>query len=382
MTSGQTSTPDWDLSSLEAFSKKTQAKERPSQETSTRRRVQIHRRIEIQAPQEVSSDDSTGEVRDSHVEVISRRVKFNPRIKWVHSPSKQNHPVVRYNPNANLTEIEAGHTGYCSTCNGQAENKPVSDLSSLSQKVKKRAAAGMCTPQGYVRGINHEDLRGRMDQVIADYSARAQGAIRRGFLALVPPKTSARYWKLRELTNNFTDFESVPPYTLKELLRKNDHDCYKFVKAALSNDYSVLGGRYNRIRWVGDDYIQRANVELVQKNCGSDRGDLTDRHWLSDQAHIGAATAGPELKKQGFINLMDEKWGVSGRYKTEMSAPEGAVLVYQCARRGVPIPASDCYGDIAIRSANGFIRGSFTPNSITFSGKFVLKGIYIKPGGA
>lgn len=273
--------------------------------------------------------------------------------------------------------LEAGTELTCAECRRNRDQ--IVDIEELSQQTHQTVSKPMCEARGYEESNRRAPVKGRLREVLADYSERAQGAIRRAFLALVPPKGTQAYEKIKSATRNFQDFNSVDPILLKSLLRKSNRDCYKFVKAALSNDYSVLSN-YNHRR---SDYRRspqrRANVELVGAYCGKESGDLTEKHWLNTA--VGAGTAGPHLEERGFINLMDNRWGVSQHFRTEASAPEGAVLVYKCASRGRILPSSSCYGDIAIKSKTGYLRDFFTPYSITTSGRRVLVGIYIKPGG-
>ncbi len=269
--------------------------------------------------------------------------------------------------------LEATGGEVCWRCQQHSE---LEELTHIGRRTHERASRYQCEARGNDRPSSRRYLRESMQEIIDDYSERAQGAIRRGFLSLVPPETSQDYDRLRSLTNNFQDFDSVDPIALIKLMRRPATDCYKFVKAALSNDYSRLK-YYNQTRW-GNGRLA-ANTKLVSRFCGGQTGDLTDEYWLN--APVGAGTAGPQLEKRGFINLMDSKYGVSGQYRSEQTAPEGAVLVYKCANHGQILPASKCYGDIAIKTKTGYLRDFFTPYELTRKRTRVLVGIYIKPGG-
>ncbi|MEY4615990.1 MAG: hypothetical protein RJB66_950 [Pseudomonadota bacterium] len=352
--------PQWDLSLLPSAEQK-------------KRVVPVSRipddSIEGDDDSEIDSDDVEQDDDDAIEELNGGR-----SIR----ESKPRKRGVRQNPQSNgHGSLETESRSECLDC--QNISDPLREIKDIGDNTYHHVSKPMCEAQGYEASRSKVPVKGRMQEVLAQYSQRAKGAIRRAYLALVPPKGTRDYERVRKVTKNFQDFESVDPLLLKSLLRKSNRDCYKFVKAALSNDYSVLS-RYNRSR---GDYrrspLRRANVELVGSFCGNDTGDLTEKHWLNTA--VGAGTAGPHLKERGFINLMDSEWGVSQRFKTESSAPEGAVLVYKCASRGRIVSSSKCYGDIAIKSKNGYLRDFFTPHSITTSGKRVLVGIYIKPGG-
>jgi hypothetical protein len=118
---------------------------------------------------------------------------------------------------------------------------------------------------------------------------------------------------------------------------------------------------------------EKVNVGLVRAMCGGDSGDLTESHWLGPMQEIGGGTAGPRLKERGFINLLDGAYGVADQYQSDLKAPEGAVLVYQCG--------PGCLGDVAIKTKTGFLRDFFTSASIQNSKKrnYQLVGVYIKP---
>lgn len=266
-------------------------------------------------------------------------------------------------------DLEAGGDELCVDCLPQTN---LDRFSELGTRVYEQSLRPRCEANGYRESFFSGTLRGREREVIGRYTERAQGAIRRALLAIVPSVGTSDYQRLKKLTNNFENFDDVDPMLLRTLLRPSGGDCYKYVKAALSNDYSVLEG-YNRRRKNWD----KANVNLVRRFCGDDSGDLTEEHWLNSA--IGAGTAGRQLEARGFINLMDKKWGVSQKYFSNETAPEGAVLVYKCASRGQILPASKCYGDIAIKTKTGYVRDFFTPYSNTTSGRRVLVGIYIKP---
>lgn len=299
-----------------------------------------------------------------------------PAMRWDISflPVPGKHSSQRNDSEIEVEEnLEAQGGKICLNC--QPHNN-LKGLTQLGRRTHERASQYQCEAQGYEPARSHRHDKASMHEIIDDYSQRAQGAIRRGYLSLVPAQGSENYERLKSLTDNFQDFESINPITLKKLMRKPSKDCYKFVKAALSNDYSRLHF-YNQSQW--GQNRKSANVKLVNRFCGTEVGDLTDEHWLNSE--VGAGTAGPQLAKRGFINLMDSRYGVSQEFRSEKSAPEGAVLVYKCASNGQVLPASQCYGDIAIKTKTGYLRDFFTPYEITRTGRRVLVGIYIKPGG-
>lgn len=274
-----------------------------------------------------------------------------------------------------VSETEGSYVGRCLDCErGRDANAGIEDW---GQQVQRRTMRPQCEAPGYQPSVVGRMSRQSLGRAIRSYSERAQGAIRRSYLALVPPPGTANYERVRRLTNNFQDFDSVDPTVLKGLIRRSTGHCYQFVKAALSNDYSVLAHDNQSRSDRRKNPLRRANVKLVAESCGQNRGDLVQNHWQNSA--VGAGTAGPQLEKRGFINLMDPKWGVSQRFKNDYAAPEGAVLVYKCGRGGRVVTSSKCYGDIAIRTKTGFIRDFFSPHSITARGTRVLVGIYIKP---
>lgn len=313
---------------------------------------------------------------DYEVAELSEKNVKDWSLDFLHQSSRRTkqRSEVGETENNPVEDLEASGGEVCTQCEKRRRRSEPTDWGS---ETLARASSPRCEAKGYEQA-GTRSLRGAsLERIIDDYSEKAQGAIRRGFLSLVPPEGTYEYEKIRKLTDNFQDFDSVDPMKLRALLRKSGRDCYKFVKAALSNDYSRMQ-YYNRSRW-GRGSRARANTDLVKKFCGSEVGDLTEAHWTN--AAVGAGTAGPQLEKRGFINLMNPRFGVSSKYADEASAPEGAVLVYKCASHGRILSSSNCYGDISIKTKTGYLRDFFTPFEITRSRRRVLVGIYIKPGG-
>jgi len=275
-----------------------------------------------------------------------------------------------------------------------------------------------CEPPGYEQGMSEKRVKefvaaGKMNEIINRYSDRAQGAIKRSFLALVKPDPESMA-KARKLTHNFESFAGLSESQLKEILYdRADKNCYKTIKAALSGDYSVLIEQKHKGEGV------RVNEQLLAEQCNVGRtpskGDLAISHrgWRKespDYSSYAAGNSGTDLKKLGFINILENKYGVAKNYLDvdgrvdENLLPEGALVVYQCneVSRGNTIiknkannfsnfsnPYRGKYsnrevdrcmlGDIAIKTEQGYNRSYYGNIPISRSAKRVVVGVYIKP---
>ncbi len=289
----------------------------------------------------------------------------------------------------NYTEAQSG---YCSgDCNGSSNipQLPGKDLSFINKWLQNNPRENRaCQPQGYDKGMSHNEISQHYEKynsiegAIARYSERASGAILRGYMALLKPQYVN---EARTKTNNFTDFDLLSPSELSKMLygaKEQQGNCYQYIKAALSGDYSILTARGRRF-----------NQTLIKNQCGltSSIGDLAEKHWLhlggKNYTNFAAGSSGPALKARGFINLMEPQYGVSRKYYSEEAAPVGAVLVYRCAINGRLLPEydngkNDCAGHIGIRTKSGVIGGDFfRPVNLNPAVKAlrVLVGIYVKP---
>lgn len=309
--------------------------------------------------------------------------------------------------NQSLTEGSS-----CNDCNDEVAGSSdvIQNLIRQVKEIDKNIQAPVrCEPQGYKQGMSEERVdefvrQGRMDELIQRYSEHSQGAMARAFLAVVKPGKEA---KATNLLAKYKNFQNIPSQELKGLFHTGSlGKCYSFIKAALSGDYSIIGKRGLRF-----------NGSLLKNQCSISnhtKGDLAQNHggWLHDYKDISysslaAGNAGSELEKRGFINILDEKYGVAKRYlrkdKTgridEKSLPEGAVIIYHCNDRtkdikhnynnftnfykggsAAGIGGKNCgYGDIAFKAGNGFLRDFYSETAVSDSGRRVVIGAYIKP---
>lgn len=331
---------------------------------------------------------------------------------------------------SNKSEIRVNYTNEGTSCL-ECNNKSASAQRNVIQETIERArnidlkASGpfTCEPQGYNKDemskerLNQLVAAGKMGDVIRKYSERAQGAVNRAFLALVKPEQTV---KASQLLEYYKNFESIPSKELHSILQtESQHQCYPFVKAALSGDYSILKQRKRDEerdvkRGLRTAVKNRFNDKLLEQTCNlnnnKNKGDLalSHRDWTTmdkNFANYAAGNSGPSLKERGFINILDKKYGVADQYTSvdgrvdESLIPNGAIIVYQCNdyskskdhnyrnfensyKGGSPrgVGGSNCkYGDISLKAGNGFIRDFYNEKPVSITSKRVVVGVYIKP---
>lgn len=278
--------------------------------------------------------------------------------------------------------------GGCSSSANQESIRSRQDFQDISKMLQSNSKEPVsCVPQGYRSGMSSNQVLGlanvgALDAAVQRYSQRAQGAINRGYIALIKPQYIN---DVRSRTNNFTDFDRLGPAALERVLISHQESkgrCYKYVKAALSGDFRVLTRDRNP-----------HNKSAMDFACQTDKlsGDLAEKHWRHPVdstrgfSALAAGSAGPDLEKRGFINLMDPKYGLVQKYGSQEKAPPGAVLIYRCAINGRLLPeyskAGDCYGHSKIKTRSGYLSDFYSSRPLSNAAlqRRVLVGIYVKP---
>lgn len=309
---------------------------------------------------------------------------------------------------------------FCPSCSYKTSPNVIDNVIKVAQSLKHKGNY-TCEPQGYDQGMSKERIQqyvreGRMGELISRYSERSQGAIQRAFMAIVKPEKNT---EAQEILKKYGSFESAFAHASSQ---KNAEDaeekinnlfysdsngkCYSYIKAALSGDYSVISRRFPN-HFNKDLLAQECNIKGNKKSPG----DLALEHgpdWRTNEKNFineAAGNSGPALEKRGFVNILDKKYGVVQNYigvdgkVDEQLLPTGAVVVYQCNNNSANpnnnfsnfsnpyrggstqgVGGKRCkYGDIAMKTSNGYVRNVYKDVSIAASSKYVVVGVYIKP---
>lgn len=341
------------------------------------------------------------------------------------APPKRNSTSSSDNQEVGIEDLSLTDATFCPSCNYKSPSPTVIDkIIEVGNSLKlKQKGNYTCEPQGYNKGMSKERIQqyvreGRMGELINRYSERAQPSIKRAYLALVKP---GKMEKAKELTHNFESFDHLNVDQLREILEtKSRGKCYQYLKAALSGDYSTLSERkreqekFRDARGKKYEVPNRFNEGLLEKECNiggkKSPGDLARDHWKhkpvvdkkkathADYSSYAAGSSGPDLEKNGFINILDSQYGVVQNYidvdgrVDENLLPEGAVVIYHRNdnnhskqnnfsnyRNYYDGYSDETLGDVGIKSSKGYLREYFDETPYSTSLKRVVVGVYIKP---
>lgn len=349
------------------------------------------------------------------------------------SPPKKNNTHTSNNQEVGSEDQSLINATICPSCTYKSSSPNVIDRiievgNRIDNSLKLNQKGNYtCEPQGYEQGMSKERIQqyareGRVGELISRYSERAQPAIKRAYIALVK---SDKMEKAKELTHNFESFDHLNADQLREILETESRGiCYQYLKAALSGDYSILSQRKREQEQARRNYKKRKdekfkiknrfNESLLAKECSvggtQSPGDLALDHWTHkpvvdkkkatyvDYSSYAAGSSGPDLEKNGFINILDSKYGVVQNYTgvdgrvDEDLLPEGAVVIYHRNdinrskhnnfsnyRNYYDGHNDETLGDVGIKSSKGYLREYFDETPYSTSLKRVVVGVYIKP---